>query len=93
MRPDDETMTDDMAQAIREVVNFSRYDEKYQALARFDRHNATRKEYFEERLSHIADANLVDKEELRGWLKHYLKPANFGLEVREYAGSEYVVKM
>lgn len=92
--PQNETeLTQDMAQAIREVINFSRFDEKYQALARFERQHAARSEYFEEKLHDIAASNAVDKEELRDWMKHYLRPESFGLEVREHNGEEYIVKM
>lgn len=93
MMQNQEELTEDMAHAIREVVNFSRFDEKYQALSRFDRQHVARSEYFEKKLSEIADGNAVDKEELRDWLKHYLRPESFGLEVREHNGEEYVIKM
>lgn len=93
MAQNDTEMTEEMALAIRDVVNFSRFDEKYQALARFERHHTARSEYFEEKLRDIADSNAVDKEDLRDWLKHYLRPDNFGLEVREHNGEEYVVRM
>lgn len=86
-------LSEDMAQAIRDVVNFSRFDQKYQALVRLDRPNKARSDYFEERLGDIAEENAVDKEELRDWLKHYLRPESFGLEVRKDKDEEYVVRM
>jgi hypothetical protein len=92
-----QTMTDDMtaemAQAIRDVVNFSRFDEKYQALSRFERQHEARSEYFEKNLTDIADNNGVGVEELRDWMKRLLKAESFGLEVRNYGGQERVVKM
>ncbi len=88
----DNEMSQEMAQAIRDVVNFSRFDERYVNLSRFDR-NAARSEYFEERFAEIAELNGVDKKELRHWLMHFVKPESFGLEVREYNGQEYVAKM
>ncbi|NTF17656.1 hypothetical protein G6L37_04535 [Agrobacterium rubi] len=93
MHQDELELTREMAQAIRDVVNFSRFDEKYQALSRLERPNAVRSEYFESKLADIASDNQVDTEELRDWLKHYLRPDSFGLEAREYKGEEYVVKM
>lgn len=92
MSTEDE-MTREMAQAIRDVINFSRFDEKYQALSRFDRQLASRKEYFELKLSEIAANNGVDKEEIRDWLKQMVRPESFGLEVHERNGEEYVVRM
>jgi len=86
-------LTHDMAQAIRDVVNFSRFDERYQALARFERAHKARSDYFEEKLEDIAAGNAVDKEELRDWLKHLIRPESFGLQVRERDGEDYVVRM
>jgi hypothetical protein len=83
-------MTEEMAQAIREVINFSRFDERYHNL---ERAHAARAEYFEQKFAEIAEFNGVDKEELRDWLKQLVKPESFGLEVREYKGEEYVVSM
>lgn len=85
-----EELTQDMAQAIREVINFSRFDERYHQL---ERAHAARSEYFEQKFAEIAEFNGVDKEELRDWLKQLVKPESFGLEVREYKGEEYVVSM
>ncbi len=86
----DDGMTQEMAQAIREVINFSRFDERYHQL---ERAHAARREYFEQKLEDVAACNGVDKEELRDWLKQLIKPESLGLEVREYKGEEYVVRM
>lgn len=82
-------MQDGMADAIRSVVNFARFDEKYSRLQNADE---LRQEYFEERFAQIAEENGVDKDELRSWLAENLRPESFGLDIRTFGNEEVAIR-
>jgi hypothetical protein len=82
-----------MAQAIREIVNFARFDERYVSLAENGRRGTERNKLFEWKLGDVAAYYGLETEEIRSCLKRLVDPASFGLEVRERDGEEYVVRM
>lgn len=82
-------MQDDMFDAVRSVINFARFDEKYARLV--EQHEA-RQEYFEEQFQKIADDHGVDKTELRSWLSENMKADSFGLDIRQFGEEQVAIR-